>query len=176
VKELVGWLLQGTDGPNGPGTSWGPIEIETGIADGVRRDIKPAKPIPVTFVYLTGYATPDGKVHFRDDIYNLDTPAAAAEPAATGALPPATGTGAAPSGTKPEAARPAGITPAEVKPADVKPAAAKPDVAKPNAAKPAAAKPIAAKGAATRIVTAKPFVAKPSVTKPPVLEPVDPGR
>ena len=166
VKELVGWLLQGTDGPNGAGTSWGPIEIETGIADGVRRDIKPAKPIPVTFVYLTGYATPDGKVHFRDDIYNLDTPAAAAEPAATGALPPATGTGAAPSGTKPEAARPAGITPAEVKP----------DAAKPAAAKPAAAKPIAAKGAATRIVTAKPFVAKPSVTKPPVLEPVDPGR
>lgn len=76
VKELVGWLLQGTDGPNGPGTSWGPIEIETGIADGERRDIKLAKPIPVTFVYLTGYATPDGKAHFRDDIYNLDTPAA----------------------------------------------------------------------------------------------------
>jgi peptidoglycan hydrolase-like protein with peptidoglycan-binding domain len=87
VKELVGWLLQGTDGPNGPGTSWGPIEIETGIADGERRDIKLVKPIPVTFVYLTGYATPDGKAHFRDDIYNLDAPAP--EPVATGALPPA---------------------------------------------------------------------------------------
>jgi L,D-transpeptidase YcbB len=87
VKELVGWLLQGTDGPNGPGTSWGPIEIETGIADGERRDIKLTKPVPVTFVYLTGYATPDGRAHFRDDIYNLDSPGA--EPAATGALPPA---------------------------------------------------------------------------------------
>ncbi|MCJ2088746.1 L,D-transpeptidase family protein [Methylobacterium sp. E-005] len=87
VKELVGWLLQGTDGPNGPGSTWGPIEIETGIADGERRDIKLPKPVPVTFVYLTGYATPDGKAHFRDDIYKLDTPAA--EPAATGAIPPA---------------------------------------------------------------------------------------
>jgi L,D-transpeptidase YcbB len=87
VKELVGWLLQGTDGPNGPGTTWGPIEIETGIADGERRDIKLVKPVPVTFVYLTGYATPDGKAHFRDDIYKLDAPAG--EPAATGAIPPA---------------------------------------------------------------------------------------
>ena len=111
VKELVGWLLQGTDGPNGPGTSWGPIEIETGIADGERRDIKLTKPVPVTFVYLTGYATPDGKAHFRDDIYNLDTPAPAPEPAATGALPPAPRPGAA------LAAKPA----------------AKPDPAKPTA-------------------------------------------
>ncbi len=110
VKELVGWLLQGTDGPNGPGTSWGPIEIETGIADGERRDIKLPKPVPVTFVYLTGYATPDGKVHFRDDIYNLDTPAP--EPAATGAIPPAA---AVPALVKPAAtaptARPAGGCP-----------------------------------------------------------------
>jgi L,D-transpeptidase YcbB len=95
VKELVGWLLQGTDGPNGPGTTWGAIEIETGIADGERRDIKLVKPVPVTFVYLTGYATPDGKAHFRDDIYKLDVPAG--EPAATGAIPPAAPVSAPPS-------------------------------------------------------------------------------
>ncbi|MCJ2010895.1 murein L,D-transpeptidase [Methylobacterium sp. J-092] len=93
VKELVGWLLQGVEGPNGPGSAWGPIEIETGIADGERRDLKLVKPVPVTFVYLTGYATPDGRVHFRDDIYGLDTPggpvpSAATEPAATGAIAP----------------------------------------------------------------------------------------
>ena len=75
VKELIGWLLQGVEGPNGPGSSWGPIEIETGIADGTRRDIKLVKPVPVTFVYLTGYAGSDGRAHFRDDIYGLDTPA-----------------------------------------------------------------------------------------------------
>ncbi len=105
VKELVGWLLQGADGPNGPGTSWGPIEIETGIADGERRDIKLVKPVPVAFVYLTGYATPDGKTHFRDDIYTLDTPAS--EPAATGAIPPAGTAAAPPAGTPSPAGAPA---------------------------------------------------------------------
>lgn len=128
VKELVGWLLQGTDGPNGPGTTWGPIEIETGIADGERRDIKLIKPVPVTFVYLTGYATPDGKAHFRDDIYKLDTPAS--DPAATGAIPPAA-PASPPAALKPAAAKPAAAKPKEVKPAASKAAAAKP------AAKPA---------------------------------------
>ena len=37
VKELAAWLLQGTEGPNGAGSVWGPIEIETGIATGERR-------------------------------------------------------------------------------------------------------------------------------------------
>ncbi|MDP4004594.1 L,D-transpeptidase family protein [Methylobacterium sp. NEAU K] len=124
VKELVGWLLQGTDGPNGPGTTWGPIEIETGIADGERRDIKLAKPVPVTFVYLTGYATPDGRAHFRDDIYNLDTPAP--EPAATGAIPPVAATAANSPAVKPAAARPVVAQPAGAKPVAAKAAAVKP--------------------------------------------------
>lgn len=74
VKELVGWLLQGVEGPNGPGSTWGAMEIETGIADGERRDIKLPKPVPVAFVYLTGYAGSDGRAQFRDDIYGLDSP------------------------------------------------------------------------------------------------------
>ncbi|ACB25883.1 L,D-transpeptidase family protein [Methylobacterium radiotolerans] len=142
VKELVGWLLQGTDGPNGPGTSWGPIEIETGIADGERRDIKLAKPIPVTFVYLTGYATPDGKAHFRDDIYNLDTPAA--EPAATGTIPPAAAADAG-------AAKP---TPATTAPATPRPGAAHD------------AKPVPARAAVARPAPARPAPAKPAATRP----------
>lgn len=75
VKELAGWLLDGTPGPNGAGSTWGPIEIETSIATNERLDIKLPKQIPVTFVYLTGYATPDGRAHFRDDIYGIDSPA-----------------------------------------------------------------------------------------------------
>ncbi|GJE18313.1 L,D-transpeptidase family protein [Methylobacterium marchantiae] len=74
VKELAGWLLEGTPGPNGAGSTWGPIEIETSIATNERVDIKLPKQIPVTFVYLTGYATPDGRAHFRDDIYGIDSP------------------------------------------------------------------------------------------------------
>ncbi|MCJ2011972.1 murein L,D-transpeptidase [Methylobacterium sp. J-076] len=89
VKELVGWLLQGVEGPNGPGSTWGAMEIETGIADGERRDIKLPKPVPVAFVYLTGYAGADGRAQFRDDIYWLDSPKPAASPAASPAPAPA---------------------------------------------------------------------------------------
>lgn len=133
VKEFVGWLLQGTEGPNGPGSSWGPIEIETGIADGERRDIKLPKPVPVTFVYLTGYATPDGRVHFRDDIYGLDVPGAPAEAgkAANAAKP---GDPARPANTaKPVPARPAaaGVRPAEARPKPAEARAAEPQPAEP---------------------------------------------
>jgi peptidoglycan hydrolase-like protein with peptidoglycan-binding domain len=127
VKEFAAWLLQGTEGPNGPGSVWGPIEIETGIATGERRDIKLVKPTPVAFVYLTGYATSDGRVHFRDDIYGLDSPAPAAatapDVATTGAITPRANPAPRksdeipaprPTLTKPEAARPAAAPPAPV--------------------------------------------------------------
>ena len=160
VKELVGWLLQGTDGPNGPVTNWGPIEIETGIADGERRDIKLVKPVPVTFVYLTGYATPDGKAHFRDDIYKLDVPAS--EPAATGAIPPA--------GTAPPAPRQPAAGSATVKPAPAKAAVAQPAVAKPLVDKPLLDKPIVATPSAKSVPLA-PATAKPAAAKPVGLKP-----
>ena len=92
VKDFVGWLLQGTEGPNGAGSAWGAMEVETGIADGARRDIKLVRPVPVAFVYLTGYAGPDGRAHFRDDIYGLDSPTSApATVAPRRADPPTTG-------------------------------------------------------------------------------------
>lgn len=69
VKGLVRWLLEGTIGPNGPWTS---ADIGAAIATGQRQDIKLARPVPVAWVYLTGYAAPDGTVHFRDDVYGLD--------------------------------------------------------------------------------------------------------
>ena len=45
-------------------------------ATGARQDIRLQKPVPVAWVYLTGYATADGVVHFRDDVYGLDSPKA----------------------------------------------------------------------------------------------------
>ena len=35
-------------------------------------DVKLTKPIPVYFVYVSAWATPDGVVNFRPDIYNHD--------------------------------------------------------------------------------------------------------
>lgn len=65
VRELVGWLLAET--PN-----WPREEIEQVIKSGERKDAKVAKPVPLHWVYVTAWATPDGVVQFRDDIYNRD--------------------------------------------------------------------------------------------------------
>ena len=71
VREFVEWLLRGTNGPRGP---WTKPEIDGAIATAARQDIRLEKPVPVAWVYLTGYATPDGTVHFRNDVYGLDAP------------------------------------------------------------------------------------------------------
>ncbi|MDF2689455.1 MAG: peptidoglycan-binding protein [Microvirga sp.] len=74
VADVVGfaeWLLRGTNGPSG---SWTKSDIDAAIASAARQDIRLDKPVPVAWVYLTGYATADGIVHFRNDVYGLDMP------------------------------------------------------------------------------------------------------
>ena len=70
VKALVAWLLDGTPGPGAP--AWSPAEIDAAIASAKRQDVVLKKSVPVAWVYLTGFATPDEAVHFRDDVYGLD--------------------------------------------------------------------------------------------------------
>jgi L,D-transpeptidase YcbB len=65
VRELVAWLLRDT--PN-----WSMPDIEQVIASGDRRDARLSRPVPLHWVYVTAWATPDGVVQFRDDIYNRD--------------------------------------------------------------------------------------------------------
>jgi murein L,D-transpeptidase YcbB/YkuD len=65
VRELVEWLLRDTPG-------WSRGQIAATIASGDRIDAKLIKPVPVYWVYITAWATPDGVVQFRDDIYNKD--------------------------------------------------------------------------------------------------------
>lgn len=65
VRELVDWLLRDTPG-------WSRQEIDAAIQSGERKDARLAKPVPVYWVYITAWATPDGVVQFRDDIYNRD--------------------------------------------------------------------------------------------------------
>ncbi len=71
VYDLAEWLLQGT--PGGPAGGWDKQALLDNVKQGEREDIRLAKPVPVTWVYLTGWANSDGVVHFRDDVYGVDT-------------------------------------------------------------------------------------------------------
>ncbi|HET7848877.1 MAG TPA: L,D-transpeptidase family protein [Pseudolabrys sp.] len=65
VRELVAWLLRDTP-------DWSREQIDAAIKSGDRIDARLSKPVPVHWVYITAWATPDGVVQFRDDIYNRD--------------------------------------------------------------------------------------------------------
>jgi murein L,D-transpeptidase YcbB/YkuD len=65
VRELVYWLLKDTP-------DWDRQHIDEAIRSGERIDAKLRRPVPVHWVYITAWATPDGVVQFRDDIYHKD--------------------------------------------------------------------------------------------------------
>jgi len=65
VRDYVAWLLKDT-------TGWDRDHIDEVIRSGEQVDVKLAEPIPVYWVYITAWATPDGLVEFRDDIYQRD--------------------------------------------------------------------------------------------------------
>ena len=73
VRELVYWLLNETPG-------WSRQEIDQVIRTGERLDAKLLRPVPLYWVYVTAWATPDGVVQFRDDIYARDGAAPAMSP------------------------------------------------------------------------------------------------
>ena len=65
VRDYVAWLLKDNPG-------WDRDKIDAAIRSGERIDVKLVANIPVYWVYITAWATPDGVVQFRDDIYNRD--------------------------------------------------------------------------------------------------------
>jgi murein L,D-transpeptidase YcbB/YkuD len=65
VRDLVTWILKDNEG-------WSRKEIDAEIATGKRTTVRLARGIPVAWIYLTGWASPDGTIHFRNDVYNLD--------------------------------------------------------------------------------------------------------
>lgn len=67
VVDLAAWLLDGDSGP-----LMSEDEINAKIKSGEREDVKLTHHIPVAWVYMTGWASADGVVHFRDDVYHLD--------------------------------------------------------------------------------------------------------
>jgi murein L,D-transpeptidase YcbB/YkuD len=65
VSALVAWILS-----NNPG--WSLERVMTMKQTGEQMDVKLTKPLPVYLAYVSAWATPDGMVHFRPDIYGHD--------------------------------------------------------------------------------------------------------
>jgi murein L,D-transpeptidase YcbB/YkuD len=65
IRELVNWLLVETPG-------WSRQEIDQVIKSGDRKDARLLRPVPLHWVYVTAWATPDGVTQFREDIYGRD--------------------------------------------------------------------------------------------------------
>ena len=64
VEHLATWLV--TD------QGWTKEKVLEMKKSGERLDVKLKKPVPLYFAYITAWATEDGVVQFRRDIYNKD--------------------------------------------------------------------------------------------------------
>lgn len=64
IDRLAAWLVaeQG----------WTPERVAAMKKSGERLDVKLKKPVPLYFVYITAWATDDGVIQFRRDLYNKD--------------------------------------------------------------------------------------------------------
>jgi murein L,D-transpeptidase YcbB/YkuD len=51
---------------------WKPKHVRRMKESGERFDLRLKRPIPLYFAYITAWATPDGAVHFRRDLYLKD--------------------------------------------------------------------------------------------------------
>ncbi|GLS19997.1 amidase [Labrys miyagiensis] len=64
VRDLCAWILQGTE--------YTRDRIDEVIRSGARTTATPTAKVPVFWIYVTAWATPEGLVEFRDDVYNKD--------------------------------------------------------------------------------------------------------
>jgi murein L,D-transpeptidase YcbB/YkuD len=65
VRDLAAWILKDNAG-------WGRKEIDAEIATQKRTTVRLTRSIPVAWIYLTGWASADGTIAFRNDVYGLD--------------------------------------------------------------------------------------------------------
>jgi murein L,D-transpeptidase YcbB/YkuD len=69
VYDLAAWLLK----VYGAGSEhWDEEKLRSETETGRTEKIRLTNPAPVVWVYLTGWAVPDGMARFRSDIYGLD--------------------------------------------------------------------------------------------------------
>ena len=64
IEQLAAWVLADQ--------GWSPEHIKQMKETGERRDVRLHKPVALYFAYLTAWATPDGVVQFRRDLYQKD--------------------------------------------------------------------------------------------------------
>jgi murein L,D-transpeptidase YcbB/YkuD len=64
VDELTAWLMQEQ--------GWTQERILEMKKSGQRLDVRLKRPVPLYFVYITAWATEDGVIQFRRDLYNKD--------------------------------------------------------------------------------------------------------
>lgn len=65
VKQLVSWLLSDNE-------DWNTSRVAKMEENGERKDVRLKKRVQIRFAYLTAWATEDGMVHFRRDLYRRD--------------------------------------------------------------------------------------------------------
>ena len=65
IQQLAAWILS----ENG---DWSEQRVAAMRASGERLDAKVKRPVALYFAYITSWATEDGMVHFRRDLYQRD--------------------------------------------------------------------------------------------------------
>lgn len=65
IEQLAAWILEGRSG-------WSLGRIEYVKESGQRIDVSLRKRVPLYFVYITAWATEDGVIQFRRDLYKRD--------------------------------------------------------------------------------------------------------
>ena len=64
IEKLAYWILK----PQG----WKEYHVQKLRESGERKDVQVKHKVPLYFVYITAWATPEGDVQFRRDLYNKD--------------------------------------------------------------------------------------------------------
>jgi murein L,D-transpeptidase YcbB/YkuD len=64
IEQLVAWIVSDQ--------GWTPEQVHKMRETGERQDLTLKQPVPLYWTYITAWATPDGKVHFRRDLYEKD--------------------------------------------------------------------------------------------------------
>jgi L,D-transpeptidase YcbB len=65
IEDLATWLLQGQPG-------WTKEQVEAMRENGQTKIVKLKKPVTLYFAYITAWATEDGVIQFRPDVYQKD--------------------------------------------------------------------------------------------------------